>query len=155
MKSFEISYDMILAWRNFFLHFFLSWIQEYWMLFWIPQLFAKLSALQVMQEQLSNTETPSERAKRESRELMETIMRLERENDELAHELINGKIQLRNDLDNAEDMNELQQKEIARLNGLIIDGEDEAKRLRDEAVLVKELCRKIEMENKQQVCTFF
>ena len=107
-----------------------------------------------MQEQLSNTETPLERAKRESRELMETIMRLERENDELAHELINGKIQLRNDLDNAEDMNELQQKEIVRLNGLIIDGEDEAKRLRDEAVLVKELCRKIEMENKQQVCVF-
>jgi hypothetical protein len=78
-------------------------------------------------------------------------MRLERENDELAHELINGKIQLRNDLDTAEDQNEMQQKEIARLNGLIIDGEDEAKRLRDEAILVKELCRKIENENKQQV----
>ena len=52
------------------------------------------------------------RLKRQAREQMANIMRLERENDQLAHELINGKIQLRKELDDAELQVDMQQKEI-------------------------------------------
>lgn len=37
---------------------------------------------------------------RENKRLQETNMRLEQENDDLAHELVTSKIALRNDLDN-------------------------------------------------------
>lgn len=107
-----------------------------------------IKEFQGLKQQLDMRETPLERLKRESREYMIAIMRLEQENDELAYEMINGKIQLRNDLDTAEDQIELQQKEIARLAGIIVDNEDELRRLRDETGLVKEVCRKIEVENK-------
>ncbi|GAU93992.1 hypothetical protein RvY_05841 [Ramazzottius varieornatus] len=108
-----------------------------------------MAQYEAAQVQERNAEDPLERAKKDTRELMGTVMRLERENDQLAHELINGKIQLRSELDNAEDMNELQQKEIARLNCLVIDAEDETKRLRDEASMVKELCRNMENETRR------
>lgn len=38
-------------------------------------------------------------AQRENRRLQEASMRLEQENDDLAHELVTSKIALRNDLD--------------------------------------------------------
>lgn len=59
-------------------------------------------------------EATLERLKRQSREQMTNVMRLERENDQLAFELINGKIQLRKELDDAELTVDLQQKEIHR-----------------------------------------
>ncbi|TUP85233.1 Rab GTPase-activating protein 1 [Bagarius yarrelli] len=54
--------------------------------------------------------------KRENRRLQEANMRLEQENDDLAHELVSSKISLRKDLDNK-----------------LIDSEDEKRRLEDEA----------------------
>lgn len=39
------------------------------------------------------------RVQRENRRLQEASMRLEQENDDLAHELVTSKIALRNDLD--------------------------------------------------------
>lgn len=42
---------------------------------------------------------PLERLERENFRLKETILRLERENDDLAHELVTSKIELRNKLD--------------------------------------------------------
>lgn len=106
---------------------------------------------QGLKQQLDLRETPVDRLKREAREYMTAIMRLEQENDELAYEMINGKINLRTELDTAEDQIELQQKDIARLTGILAENEDELKRLRDEAALVKEVCRKIEYENKHHV----
>ena len=45
-------------------------------------------------------EDPVERLERENRRFIEANMRLEQENDDLAHELVTSKIALRNDLDN-------------------------------------------------------
>lgn len=42
---------------------------------------------------------PLERLERENFRLKEIILRLERENDDLAHELVTSKIELRNKLD--------------------------------------------------------
>lgn len=42
---------------------------------------------------------PLERVERENFRLKETVLRLERENDDLAHELVTSKIELRNKLD--------------------------------------------------------
>lgn len=42
---------------------------------------------------------PLERLERENSRIKETILRLERENDDLAHELVISKIELRNKLD--------------------------------------------------------
>ncbi|KAG9483035.1 hypothetical protein GDO78_009133 [Eleutherodactylus coqui] len=52
-----------------------------------------------MRESQLQQEDPIERYKRENRRLQETSMRLEQENDDLAHELVTSKIALRNDLD--------------------------------------------------------
>nr|XP_029500289.1 rab GTPase-activating protein 1-like [Oncorhynchus nerka] len=54
-----------------------------------------------MREQQEQQEPPIERYERENRRLQEANMRLEQENDDLAHELVSSKIALRKDLDNA------------------------------------------------------
>ncbi|KAG9350808.1 hypothetical protein JZ751_024697 [Albula glossodonta] len=54
----------------------------------------------------------SEREHRENRRLQEASMRLEQENDDLAHELVTSKIALRNDLDQAEDKADVLNKEL-------------------------------------------
>ncbi|KAK2120289.1 Rab GTPase-activating protein 1 [Saguinus oedipus] len=53
-----------------------------------------------MREQQAQQEDPIERFERENRRLQEANMRLEQENDDLAHELVTSKIALRKDLDN-------------------------------------------------------
>lgn len=80
-------------------------------------------------------------------------MRLEQENDDLAHELVSSKIALRNDLDNvsfvvlkifcsklfsyfdskAEDRCEILTKELMHTKSLLVDAEDEKKRLQAES----------------------
>ncbi|MEE6514550.1 hypothetical protein FKM82_022779 [Ascaphus truei] len=54
----------------------------------------------MMREQQEQQEDPVERFERENRRLQEANMRLEQENDDLAHELVTSKIALRKDLDN-------------------------------------------------------
>ncbi|XP_073903508.1 rab GTPase-activating protein 1-like isoform X2 [Castor canadensis] len=54
---------------------------------------------QTMRESQLQQEDPMDRYKRENRRLQEASMRLEQENDDLAHELVTSKIALRNDLD--------------------------------------------------------
>ncbi|XP_055330286.1 rab GTPase-activating protein 1-like [Paramacrobiotus metropolitanus] len=117
-----------------------------------PKKFQQLTKdYQQMKQQLESHETPVERLQRESREHMAAIMRLDQENDELAYEMISGKVQLRNQLDTAEDQIDLHQKDIARLSALLVENDDEIKRLREEGAMVKEVCRKIEQENKQNI----
>ena len=53
-----------------------------------------------MREQQAQQEDSIERFERENRRLQEANMRLEQENDDLAHELVTSKIALRKDLDN-------------------------------------------------------
>nr|KAF6291457.1 RAB GTPase activating protein 1 like [Myotis myotis] len=57
---------------------------------------------QTMRESQLQQEDPMDRYKRENRRLQEASMRLEQENDDLAHELVTSKIALRNDLDQLE-----------------------------------------------------
>uniref|UniRef100_A0A3P9BTD1 RAB GTPase activating protein 1 like n=1 Tax=Maylandia zebra TaxID=106582 RepID=A0A3P9BTD1_9CICH len=54
---------------------------------------------QTLRESQLQQEDPIERYQRENRRLQEASMRLEQENDDLAHELVTSKIALRNDLD--------------------------------------------------------
>uniref|UniRef100_A0A3P9KUT4 Rab GTPase-activating protein 1 n=1 Tax=Oryzias latipes TaxID=8090 RepID=A0A3P9KUT4_ORYLA len=76
-----------------------------------------------MREQQEQQEAPIERYERENRRLQEANMRLEQENDDLAHELVSSKIALRKDLDNLKEMcrRELDKSESEiKKNGSII-----------------------------------
>lgn len=52
-----------------------------------------------MKETEMESTDPLEREQRENAKLRITVLRLERENDDLAHELVTSKIELRNKLD--------------------------------------------------------
>ncbi|ETE65141.1 putative G-protein coupled receptor 21 [Ophiophagus hannah] len=93
---------------------------------------------------------------RENRRLQEANMRLEQENDDLAHELVTSKIALRKDLDNAEEKADALNKELLMTKQKLIDAEDEKRRLEEESAQVgtgsdrpfclllklKEMCRR-------------
>ncbi|MEQ2316296.1 hypothetical protein AMECASPLE_031172 [Ameca splendens] len=75
---------------------------------------------------------------RENRRLQEANMRLEQENDDLAHELVSSKIALRKDLDNAEEKADALNKELLLTKQKLIDSEDEKRRLEEESAQVRE-----------------
>uniref|UniRef100_A0A915C0Q2 Rab GTPase-activating protein 1 n=4 Tax=Parascaris univalens TaxID=6257 RepID=A0A915C0Q2_PARUN len=85
---------------------------------------------------------PQERLERENLRLKETILRLERENDDLAHELVTSKIELRKNLDTAEDSVESLQGQLERCVRAAKDLEDENRNLQGEYEQVKEMCRR-------------
>ncbi|CAH6789001.1 Rabgap1 [Phodopus roborovskii] len=95
-----------------------------------------------MREQQAQQEDPAERFERENRRLQEANMRLEQENDDLAHELVTSKIALRKDLDNAEEKADALNKELLMTKQKLIDAEDEKRRLEDESAQLKEMCRR-------------
>ncbi|XP_064648840.1 rab GTPase-activating protein 1-like isoform X3 [Lineus longissimus] len=95
-----------------------------------------------MKEQELQVEDPIERLERENQRLQENNMRLEQENDDLAHELVTSKIALRNDLDNAEDRCECLNKELLTAKTMLLETEEEKKRLEGEAQQLKEMCRR-------------
>uniref|UniRef100_A0A8C5MV29 Rab GTPase-activating protein 1 n=1 Tax=Leptobrachium leishanense TaxID=445787 RepID=A0A8C5MV29_9ANUR len=97
---------------------------------------------QMMREQQAQQEDPVERFERENRRLQEANMRLEQENDDLAHELVTSKIALRKDLDNAEEKADALNKELLMTKQKLIDAEDEKKRLAEESAQLKEMCRR-------------
>uniref|UniRef100_A0AC11D4T6 RAB GTPase activating protein 1 n=1 Tax=Ovis aries TaxID=9940 RepID=A0AC11D4T6_SHEEP len=80
--------------------------------------------------------------KRENRRLQEANMRLEQENDDLAHELVTSKIALRKDLDNAEEKADALNKELLMTKQKLIDAEEEKRRLEEESAQLKEMCRR-------------
>ncbi|XP_040819402.1 rab GTPase-activating protein 1 isoform X1 [Ochotona curzoniae] len=95
-----------------------------------------------MREQQAQQEDPVERFERENRRLQEANMRLEQENDDLAHELVTSKIALRKDLDNAEEKADALNKELLMTKQKLIDAEEEKRRLEDESAQLKEMCRR-------------
>lgn len=95
-----------------------------------------------MREQQAQQEDPIERFERENRRLQEANMRLEQENDDLAHELVTSKIALRKDLDNAEEKADALNKELLMTKQRLIDAEEEKRRLEDESAQLKEMCRR-------------
>lgn len=95
-----------------------------------------------MRESQLQQEDPIERYKRENRRLQETSMRLEQENDDLAHELVTSKIALRNDLDQAEDKAEVLNKELLFTKQRLIETEEEKRKQEEETAQLKEVFRK-------------
>uniref|UniRef100_A0A8C7K8Y6 Rab GTPase-activating protein 1 n=1 Tax=Oncorhynchus kisutch TaxID=8019 RepID=A0A8C7K8Y6_ONCKI len=100
-----------------------------------------------MREQQEQQEAPIERYERENRRLQEANMRLEQENDDLAHELVSSKIALRKDLDNAEEKADALNKELLMTKQKLVDSEDEKRRLEEESAQLTS----VERLEKQQI----
>ncbi|XP_005540106.1 rab GTPase-activating protein 1-like isoform X15 [Macaca fascicularis] len=79
---------------------------------------------------------------RENRRLQEASMRLEQENDDLAHELVTSKIALRNDLDQAEDKADVLNKELLLTKQRLVETEEEKRKQEEETAQLKEVFRK-------------
>ncbi|KAF8782125.1 Rab GTPase-activating protein 1 like protein [Argiope bruennichi] len=92
------------------------------------------------QEQLQ--EDPIKTLQKENKKLLETNLQLDRENDDLAHDLINIKLQLRNELIKSEEKVESQAKELQAATITINELEEEKKRLSLEVSQLKEMCRR-------------
>lgn len=100
------------------------------------------NAFRSFRESQLQQEDPLERLKRENKRLTEGNMRLERENDDLASELVNSKIQLRKELDEIEDRYDIVNKELLLSKSQMLETEEEKKRLEVEVHQLKELCRR-------------
>lgn len=88
-------------------------------------------------EQERLAEDPLTRYERENKKLLADTMRLERENDVLAQQLLSSKIIMRSDLDKAEDLNDALEKEIASNTKQIQEDQNEKNRLAEEAEQLK------------------
>ncbi|XP_062919721.1 rab GTPase-activating protein 1-like isoform X1 [Mobula hypostoma] len=97
---------------------------------------------QTMREQQQQQEDPIDRYKRENRRLQEASLRLEQENDDLAHELVTSKIALRNDLDQIEDKADVLNKELLQTKQKLVETEDEKRRQEEESAQIKEVFRR-------------
>ncbi|XP_062575396.1 rab GTPase-activating protein 1-like isoform X3 [Saccostrea cucullata] len=119
-----------------------------------------------MKEQEMQQEDPIERMERENKRLVEDNMRLEQENDDLAHELVDSKLTLKSELDEVQDQNKEMKTDLAKSKKLLKDTQEEKQRLEVETQQVKEMCRKeldrLESENSRntvivadykQICT--
>lgn len=85
---------------------------------------------------------PLENLRTENKRLQESNIRLEQENDYLAHDLVNSKISLRRQLDVAEDKIDFFSKELTKKNVYISELEEEKRLLRHEVESLKQLCRR-------------
>ncbi|KAM6921855.1 rab GTPase-activating protein 1-like isoform 1-T1 [Xenentodon cancila] len=108
---------------------------------------------QTHRESQLQQEDPIDRYQRENRRLQEASMRLEQENDDLAHELVTSKIALRNDLDQAEDKADVLNKELLTTKQRLVETEEEKRRQEEETAQLKEVFRreleKAELEIKK------
>ncbi|XP_043229477.1 rab GTPase-activating protein 1-like [Amphibalanus amphitrite] len=93
-------------------------------------------------EQERLREDPADRLQRENRQMLAANLRLEHENDDLALELVTGKIQLQRKLDVAEEQCERLSKDLATSQTRLADTEEEKRRLLEESCQVKELLKR-------------
>ncbi|XP_041669248.1 rab GTPase-activating protein 1-like isoform X1 [Cheilinus undulatus] len=115
--------------------------------FTVPTKKAKLgeSLLQIMEDE----EDPLEKYLRENRQLLQASLRLEQENDNLAHRLISSKVALRNALDKAEDRVDELSKDLLRTRHQLQATEEEKKGKEEETAMLKEVFRR-ELEKAEQ-----
>uniref|UniRef100_A0AC35UIN7 Rab-GAP TBC domain-containing protein n=1 Tax=Rhabditophanes sp. KR3021 TaxID=114890 RepID=A0AC35UIN7_9BILA len=85
---------------------------------------------------------PITRLEKDNQKLRLASIRLETENDDLAHELVTRKIELRHKLDATEEQLERSESNVVKLTRQNVDLEDENKSIREEYLLVKETCRR-------------
>ncbi|KAJ0032819.1 hypothetical protein NQD34_002900 [Periophthalmus magnuspinnatus] len=97
---------------------------------------------QSLRENQLQQEDPIHRYQRENRRLQEASMRLEQENDDLAHELVTSKIALRSDLDQAEDKADVLNKELLSTKQRLVETEEEKRRHEEETAQLKEVFRR-------------
>jgi len=106
-----------------------------------------------IKEQEQAREDPVLRLERENKHLRETNLRLERESDDLAQELITSKIGLRAELDSTEEKADSIFKELQTLRRIHGETEEARKQVQSEAVKVKEMLQrevqKAEVENQR------
>ncbi|XP_051866779.1 rab GTPase-activating protein 1-like isoform X2 [Pristis pectinata] len=108
---------------------------------------------QTMREQQAQQEDPIDRYKRENRRLQEASLRLEQENDDLAHELVTSKIALRNDLDQIEDKADVLNKELLQTKQKLVETEDEKRRQEEESAQIKEVFRRELEKAESEICS--
>uniref|UniRef100_A0A8P4KAA9 RAB GTPase activating protein 1-like 2 n=1 Tax=Dicentrarchus labrax TaxID=13489 RepID=A0A8P4KAA9_DICLA len=115
--------------------------------FTVPTKKAKLreSLLQIMDDE----EDPLDKYLEENRRLQQASLRLEQENDNLAHRLITSKIALRNALDKAEDRVDELNKDLLQTRRQLQATEEEKRGKEEEAAMLKEVFRR-ELEKAEQ-----
>ncbi|XP_017273887.1 rab GTPase-activating protein 1-like isoform X2 [Kryptolebias marmoratus] len=115
--------------------------------FRVPTKKAKLreSRLQLMDDM----EDPLDKYQKENRRLQQASLRLEQENDSLAHRLISSKVALRSALDTAEDKVDELTKELQRTRQQLQATEEEKRGKEEEAAMLKEVFRR-ELEKTEQ-----
>ncbi|KAF0021938.1 hypothetical protein F2P81_025809 [Scophthalmus maximus] len=86
---------------------------------------------------------------KENRRLQQTSLRLEQENDNLAHRLITSKVALRNALDKAEDKVDDLTKDLLQTRRRLQATEEEKAGKEEEAAMLKEMFRR-ELEKAEQ-----
>ncbi|CAI4224060.1 unnamed protein product [Auanema sp. JU1783] len=103
-----------------------------------------------MKERERENEDPLVRLQKENTRHAETILRLDRENDDLAHELVTSKIELRQKLDTVEDGLETATNKIEILSRQNHDLLEENKQLHVEYDQIKEMYRR-EVEKLEEM----
>ncbi|XP_067470022.1 rab GTPase-activating protein 1-like [Thunnus thynnus] len=117
--------------------------------FTVPTKKAKLgeSRLQIMDDE--EEEDPLDKYLKENRRLQQASLRLEQENDNLAHRLITSKVALRNALDKAEDKVDELTKDLLLTRRRLQATEEEKRGKEEEAAMLKEVFRR-ELEKAEQ-----
>ncbi|XP_034531410.1 rab GTPase-activating protein 1-like [Notolabrus celidotus] len=116
--------------------------------FTVPTKKAKMgeSLLQIMEDE---EEDPLDKYLRENRQLLQVSLRLEQENDDLAHRLISSKVALRNALDKAEDKVDELVKDLLQTRHQLAVTEEEKRGTDEETAKLKEVFRR-ELEKAEQ-----
>uniref|UniRef100_A0A8C7CQF4 Rab GTPase-activating protein 1-like n=1 Tax=Oncorhynchus kisutch TaxID=8019 RepID=A0A8C7CQF4_ONCKI len=103
---------------------------------------------QTLRDSQLQQEDPVDRYQRENRRLQEASMRLEQENDDLAHELVTSKIALRTDLDQVEDKADVLNKELLCTKQRLVETEEEKRRQAEEtAQICSQLSTRLEKQH--------
>lgn len=116
--------------------------------FTVPTKKAKLreSRLQIMNDE---EQDPLEKYLKENLRLQQTSLRLEQENDSLAHRLISSKVALRKALDQAEDQVDQLSKDLILTRHQVQSAEDQMRGKEEETAMLKEVFRR-ELEKADQ-----
>ncbi|XP_056248727.1 rab GTPase-activating protein 1-like [Seriola aureovittata] len=117
--------------------------------FTVPTKKVKLreSRLQIMDDE--EEEDPLDKYLKENRQLQQASLRLEQENDNLAHRLISSKVALRNALDKTEDRVDELTKDLLQTRHRLQATEEEKRGMEEEAAMLKEVFRR-ELEKAEQ-----
>ncbi|XP_010793324.1 rab GTPase-activating protein 1-like, isoform 10 isoform X2 [Notothenia coriiceps] len=101
--------------------------------------------------QLMDDEEPLDKYLKENYVLQQTSLRLEQENDSLAHRLITSKIALKNALDQAEDRVDELTKDLLQTRHHLQATEEEKRGTEEEAEVAKEVFRRELQKTEQEV----